>query len=920
MPIPPHEVVIDLARDALLSEQAHETLTDRYMIAGETSPQHAFARAAAAFADDKEHGQRLYDYVSKGWFMFATPLLSNGGTERGLPISCYLNAVADSREGLLSHYEENAWLASMGGGIGGAWSDIRSVGTATSRGSRTSGVIPFIKVVDAQMLAFSQGSTRRGSYAGYLDISHPEIEEWLEMRKASGGDQNRKTLNLHHGVNITNDFMRAVRAGEDFPLVDPHSGEVRKHVSARALFRKIIDTRHQTGEPYLFFIDTANAALPEPLRKRGHRVRHSNLCVAGHTPILTLEHGYVPISEVDGQFVNVWNGEEWSETEVVQTSKGSDLLSIGFSNGADLNCTPYHKFFIQENYHSAPKEVRASELRVGDKLIKCSFPVITHEDAEEWDDAYASGFFCGDGTHGPRGDQILWLYGEKRKLVGEFLPFAKSVSIRDEDPRDAVYFGVEKLHEKFTVPHGTTLATRLEWLAGYFDADGTVARNGSNESIQVVCADHDFLDSVRLLLNTMGLNPKIRPMRDEGVYALPDGKGGLASFHCRELKRLLISSGDLYRLMQLGYKPRRLRISGRKPQRDANHFITVESISDGGHAPTYCFTEPKRHMGVFNGILAGNCTEITLPTSEQRTAVCCLSSVNLAKWHEWKRDPRFLEDLMRMLDNTLDVFIEKAPEQLRRAIHSALSERSVGLGAFGWHTFLQQEMVPWESDLARGLNLMIFSHIEKQVSAASHKLANERGAAPDMKPLKERFAHKTAIAPNASSSTFIADGPVSPSIEPVNTNAFLHKTLTGSHPVKNRVLEKLLKELGKDTKEVWQSIIANSGSVQHLDFLTEKQKAVFKTSREIKQRWVVRHAADRQKFIDQAQSVNLFYDAEVPAREIVDDHFAAWEMGLKSLYYLRATSAKRAENTNSVVDRRVVEAPIEAEVCVACEG
>lgn len=590
MTVSPSEIVIDLSRDAALTEQGIETLTDRYMIAGETSPQHAFARAAAAFADNLAHAQRLYDYASKGWFMFATPLLSNGGTERGLPISCYLNYVPDSRSGILSHYEENGWLASLGGGIGGYWGDIRSVGTSTSHGSRTSGVIPFTKVVDSQMLAFNQGGTRRGSYAGYLDINHPEIEEWLEMRKPSGGDDNRKALNLHHGVNVTDEFMQAVRDDRDFALVDPHSGETRKMISARYLFRKLVETRHQTGEPYILFIDTVNRDLPEPLQKKGLRVRHSNLC-----------------------------------------------------------------------------------------------------------------------------------------------------------------------------------------------------------------------------------------------------------------------------------------------------------------------------------------TEITLPVSEDRTAVCCLSSVNLAMWNEWKHEPLFIEDLMRMLDNTLNVFIERAPESLRRAVFSAMQERSVGLGAMGFHTLLQQEGIAWESDLARGLNLMIFSHIEEKASDASRKLADERGAAPDMKPLKERFAHKTAIAPNASSSIFIPYGPISPSIEPNNTNAYLHKTLSGSHPIKNRELEKLLQSLGQDTKEVWSSIIANKGSVQHLDFLTDKQKAIFKTSREIKQSWVVRHAADRQRFIDQAQSVNMFYPAEVDADEIVADHFMAWEEGLKSLYYVRATAARKAENTNTKVERRAMDVA-EPDTCLACEG
>jgi ribonucleoside-diphosphate reductase alpha chain len=472
--------------------------------------------------------------------------------------------------------------------VGGYWGDIRSVGERTSHGSRTSGVIPFTKVVDSEMLAFNQGDTRRGSYAAYIDVSHPEIEEWIEMRKASGGDANRKALNLHHGVNLTDEFMDAVEFNKPFNLVDPHSKSVRETVSARALFRKLVETRHLTGEPYFFFIDTANKALPLPLKKKGLKVRHSNLC-----------------------------------------------------------------------------------------------------------------------------------------------------------------------------------------------------------------------------------------------------------------------------------------------------------------------------------------TEITLPVSEDRTAVCCLSSVNVAKWHEWKDDPFFIEDLFRMLDNTLSDFEKRAPKQLWRAVNSARNERSVGLGALGWHTFLQQEGVAWESDLARGLNLMIFNHIHQKGEEADVKLAEERGPAPDMAPLKRRFSHRTAIAPNASSSIFVG---ASPSVEPTNTNAYLHKTLTGSHPVKNRELEKLLQAKGQDTKEVWSSIIANEGSVQHLDFLSDHEKAVFKTAREIKQIWVIRHAADRQKFICQAQSVNLFYPAEIEAEEIVQDHFMAWKLGLKSLYYLRPTSARKAENTNTKIERRVVDTRSEPETCVACEG
>jgi ribonucleoside-diphosphate reductase alpha chain len=586
MAVPPNEVIIDLGRDTRLTRHAVETLQDRYLVDQETSPQEGFARAAAAFADDADHANRIYDYVSRGWMMFATPVLSNGGTDRGLPISCFLNYVPDSRKGILDHYVENGWLASMGGGIGGYWGALRSKGASTSRGSKTSGKIAFCGVVDRQMLAFNQGGTRRGSYAAYTDISHPEIEEWLGMRKPTGGDINRKTLNLNHAVNITDDFMECVRDDKIWNLVDPHSGKVTATHKARDLFRKLVETRHQTGEPYLIFIDTANRALPKPLRDRGLRIHHSNLC-----------------------------------------------------------------------------------------------------------------------------------------------------------------------------------------------------------------------------------------------------------------------------------------------------------------------------------------TEIFLPTNEDRTAVCCLSSVNLATYDEWKDDPRFIEDFMRMLDNVLQQFIDTAPPEMWRAVNSAKAERSVGLGAMGWHTFLQDRLIPWESDLARGWNIMIFEDLKAQTDAASLKLGEERGEAPDMAGTGHRFGHRMALAPNASSSIFLH---VSPATEPWASNAFVHKTLSGNHPVRNPSLEKLLESKGMNTKEVWKEIIGNGGSVQHLECLDANEKACFKTFIEIDQLMVIRHAADRARLIDQGQSINIALPKEVDAEYALEIHFRAWEWGLKSLYYCRSETTKRAENMNSKVERN--EIVVEPSECLACEG
>ena len=604
MPVSPQSIVIDLSRDALFDEVSMDTIKDRYLVGDEKSPQHAFARASAAFASDESHAQRLYDYASRHWFGFATPLLSNGGTNRGLPISCFLSFVPDSRQGILDNYTENGWLASMGGGIGSYWGALRSKGTSTSKGSRTSGVVPFVKVVDSQMLAFNQGGTRRGVAAVYLDISHPEIEEWLVMRKPTGGDANRKALNLNNAVCVPDAFMHAVKDDLPWDLIDPHTKTVTKTLPARELWKKIIELRFETGEPYLFFVDTANRALPQPLKDIGLRIYGSNLC-----------------SEI--------------------------MLPTG------------------------------------------------------------------------------------------------------PDPRDGL----------------------------------------------------------------------------------------------------------------------------------------------------------------------------------MRTAVCCLSSVNLARYDEWRHDPLFIGDLMEMLDNCLQSYIDTAPESHAAAVRSAQRERSVGLGAMGFHTYLQTHGIAMESDLARAVNVMMFKHIRKHADEASQELAADRGAAPDMAPLAERFSHKMANAPNASSG--IICGNVSPSTEPKPANAYLAKTLSGTHMIKNSPLIPVLEAYGKNTDEVWKSIVAHEGSVQHLEFLSERERSVFRTAPEIDQMYIVQLAADRQHYIDQGQSVNLFVPRDVTAQELHDMHFSAWKKGLKALYYLRNVALSRADLVGLSTERRSLELrqddasdmlPIEALECLACEG
>lgn len=595
-----HAVEVDHSRDALLTDFGKDTLKDRYLLPGE-SYQDLFVRVASAYADDAEHAQRLYDYISKLWFMPATPVLSNGGTGRGLPISCYLNSVPDSLEGIVETWNENVWLASRGGGIGTYWGSVRGIGEPVGLNGKTSGIIPFVRVMDSLTLAISQGSLRRGSAACYLDISHPEIEEFLEIRKPSG-DFNRKALNLHHGVLIPDAFMEAVRDGAEWELKSPKDGSVRTTVDARSLFQKLVETRLATGEPYIVFSDHVNNTMPKHHRDLGLKVSTSNLC-----------------SEI-------------------------------------------------------------------------------------------------------------------------------------------------------TLPTGTD------------------------------------------------------------------------------------------------------------------------------------------HLG------------------NDRTAVCCLSSLNLETWDEWNGDKRFIEDVMRFLDNVLTDYIERAPDEMARARYSASRERSVGLGVMGFHSFLQARGLPFEGAMAKAWNLKIFRHVNAQVNEASMHLANERGPCPDAADMgvMERFSCKMAIAPTASIS--IICGGTSACIEPIPANIYTHKTLSGSWSVKNPYLEKLLIAKSKNSDAVWNSILERGGSVQHLDFLSQEEKDTFKTSFEIDQRWLLELAGDRAPFIDQAQSLNLFIPADVEKWDLLMLHYRAWELGIKSLYYLRSKSVQRAgfaggveaDNTSELAKFDLGETT-DYDECLACQ-
>jgi len=593
-----HGIKVDYSRDALFDELGRLRLKESYMKDDEVSPQERFAYVSSTFGSNPDHAQRLYNYSSNHWLSYSTPILSFGRSKRGLPISCFLNYIEDTAEGLVENLSETNWLSMLGGGVGIGFG-IRSAD------DKSTGVMPHLKMYDASSLAYRQGRTRRGSYAAYLDISHPDIISFLEMRKPTG-DQNMRTLNMHHGINIPDAFMELIEkcmldpeADDSWELIDPHSNEHRETVSAKELWQRILEMRMMTGEPYIHFIDESNRKLPQWLKDKGLKVHQSNLC-----------------------------------------------------------------------------------------------------------------------------------------------------------------------------------------------------------------------------------------------------------------------------------------------------------------------------------------SEIILPTNEERTAVCCLSSLNLEYYDEWKNDPLFLSDIAEMLDNVLQYFILNAPSTIQRAKYSAMRERSIGIGALGWHAYLQKNNLPWESPQAVGRNKQIFKSIREKLDEANQKLGLERGEAPDAVGTGNRFSHLMAIAPNASSSILM--GNTSPSIEPYRANAYRQDTLSGSHLNKNKYLDKVVSDYvatnpKADAQEIWSSIIANDGSVQHLDWMDEWTKDVFKTSMEIDQRWVVQHAADRQVFIDQAQSLNVFFRPDSHIKYIHAVHFQAWKQGLKTMYYCRSDKIAKADKVSKRIEREVIKeidlhALAEGNDCLACEG
>ena len=882
-----------------LTEESQAMLERGYLLPNQTVEEklNVICKYAASFYKD-EVGlkERFLEIFERGWCSLSSPIWANFGEDRGLPISCFSSFVPDDLDKIYGTLHEVAMMTKLGGGTSGYFGKLRPLGTPIKGGGISSGLMSFTELFDTTTKVVSQSGVRRGAFAAYIDIDHPEIEEFLKVK-----DKGHSLQTINTAVSVSDEWMKQMKDGDK---------------EKRELWAKILKSRREKGIPYIFFSDTANRNKPQIYKDTNSTIHSSNLCVSPNTKILTKE-GYQIIGDLEGETLEVWNGEEWSEVTVQKTGENQKLLRVKTDSGYELDCTEYHKFYIQKGYLRGTGknkleiiEKRANELKPGDKLIKFELPIIEHGD-KELKFAYENGFYSGDGCLTEQGQRI-YLYGDKKNLLSRF----SSVETWIYQPnQDRIYGHSKSLKDKFFIPDSSySIKSRLEWLSGYLDADGTVTNNNGSQSLQVACVEKEFLKEIQLMLQELGCDSKVSLARTEGEYLLPknDGSGDLQTYTCQEVYRLLINGNSLYKLTTLGLKWHRLKWDMTKPNRECSHFIKIESVEElPDLSDTYCFNEPKKHLGMFNGILTGQCSEIFLPTSEMESFVCCLMSMNLSTYDEWKNTDAVRLAVM-ILDAVMSDFIKKTKNlpYMQRAHNFAVRHRALGLGVLGWHSLLQQKMIPFESFEAQQLNTSIFKYLKEKSYEASIELGEKYGYAPifegvETTDTKRRNTTLMAIAPTTSSSSIL--GQVSPSIEPYASNYFVAGLAKGSFSRKNTELEKLLESKGKNSEDVWKNIIQNQGSVQQLDFLSENEKKVFKTFQEISPLAIIQQAAARQSFIDQGQSVNLKIPSSMGIKDINTIHMEAWELGLKSLYYQRGTSVAK-------------EAVLEMMECKSCEG
>ena len=852
---------------------------DKYLYQTDRAVRGQFERIAKTAARHvpqlKNAESKFFEMLWKGWLSPSTPVLANMGTNRGMPVSCSGTVVSDSVDGFYSNLHEVAMLTKYGFGTATDLSSVRPRGSTISVGGRASGVLPIIKEHVNAMRNVAQGTARRGAWAAYLDIEHGDFFELADYIIAEPDDVNI-------GWTVKQSFI------DKLNNEDPE---------ALSRFQRAMKVKMITGKGYFFFVDKANAKRPQMYVDKNMFINNSQLCVAPETLILT-DEGYQQISDLAGEKVNVWNGKEFSLVDVVKTGENQKLIKVVTNSGFELECTQYHKFYVairnDVTYNTKIVEKRAFELKSGDKLIKSDFPVLDGE--QELDYAYENGFYSADGCV-DRGGQRIYLYHEKRNLK-EFMDMSifKNWTVQDNQKRE--YGTTHLLKNKFFVPlDNYSIASKVKWLEGFLDGDGVVCRNGKTQSIQATSVNKNFLLEIQLMLQTIGVSSKVTLMNDAGVRKLPanDGTGEMKDFNCQTSWRIMFGQSGIVTLQSLGFNPKRLQLTNHQPNRESSQFVKVtEVLDEGRYDDTYCFTEPKRHMGVFNGILTGQCSEIMLFNDSEHTYTCVLSSMNAARWEEWKdTDAPYWATVF--LDCVAEEFIQKAKgiRGLEKAVRFTEKGRSLGLGLCGIHTLFMQKMMMFESLNAHLLSQEIQERIDEQSLEASKDLAEMFGEPEWCVGYGVRNTHRIAIAP--TKSTALLMGGVSEGINPDPAMSYTQMTAAGEVDRLNPILLELMKKKGIYSKKHVQDITDKQGSVQEVDWLSDDEKKVFKTAFEIDQSAVLRMASARSNYIDQWQSLNLFFSADEDPAYIAKIHKQAFEdPNILALYYIYTQAGVQA--------------------------
>lgn len=905
-----------------LNKDSREFL-DRGYILNQTPEERVrdIAESAEKILKIKGFADKFEDYMSRGWYSLSSPVWANFGNDRGLGISCFGTEYQDETSDILRGVSEIGMMTKMGGGTAGYFGNLRPRGSEIKNNGTSNGSVMFMKMYDTMMNVISQGSTRRGNYAAYLPIDHGDIHEFLRIR-----EEGHSIQDLSFAVTIPEGWMQ-----------DMIDGDKEK----RQIWAKVLKKRSETGYPYLFFSDNVNKSKPQAYKDKGLEIKTSQLCVSGDQRVPT-QFGMKLVKDLyhKGDSLILTDGHKKVNSSPMKLIySNAPTYKITLENGMTHTVTADHEVKVYDsNKSKGYKMVQCGDLNKEDKVMVQSKEGLFGPRNMK-DEAFLLGLYQSDGTKSDSSVMLdVWendfdIIEEVEKKYSNLLKkydYKPRYSTKGESFVDcntgqsnvkkkrltSEFLKKELNFKKESVPEWiweSDKDTHWEYIRGLLIADGTVyvsESKGNPIQLNYAGVNIEFLRDLQLLFNNLGLRTSIKVLREGGYTSLPDGSGGHKDYLTKTCYRLIVENKPDCLLIEKYtsvLSRKEVYIEDRTYRDNIKKCYKVQSVEYVGDQEVYCVTvDSDEHLWVCNGVITSNCSEILEYTSDDKSFTCCLSSMNLLHYDDWK-DTDAVKTLTYFLDAVLTEFIDKASNipYFEKAVKFAKEHRSIGLGVLGWHSFLQSKMIPFESMEAKYLNNEIFNHINEQSLEASQELAHMFGEPYILLGYGERFSTRLAIAPTTSSSFIL--GQISPSIEPLHSNYFVKDLAKGKFVYKNPYLKKVLSTKGKDTPEVWKDILMHGGSVQHLDFLNDNEKGVFKTFGEISQLEIVTQAAQRQKYIDQGQSLNLMIHPDTSVKDINKLIIEAWRKGIKTLYY------QRSANVAQEVGRNINN-------CISCEG